>query len=149
MLEHLSEDQHIPPPQGMVTMGEISEKQAQKMKKRQWSNPPKLRPSVAEQIELDPFGEVIRSQAIKSECGGQGMLAVHTTRADLYTRLWCVYEVAFAKKEKVQVRAAFSSHYVEQTLDRMQEYRKAGFDGHACKRATSISCSTASAQCSK
>eukprot|EP00971_Amphidinium_carterae_P278143 5521032-Amphidinium_carterae.1 len=33
-----------------------------------------LGPSLAEQIALDPFGEVIRSQALKSEGGGQGIV---------------------------------------------------------------------------
>eukprot|EP00971_Amphidinium_carterae_P322337 6406596-Amphidinium_carterae.1 len=106
-------------------------------------------PSIKEQLALDPFGEVIRSQALKSEAGGQGMLAVHTTREDLYSRLWCVYEVASARKERgVEVWAAFSEPYVAQTLDCMRVYREAGFDGASCKRAASVACSTASAKCS-
>mmetsp|Transcript_46632 Transcript_46632/g.104519 ORF Transcript_46632/g.104519 Transcript_46632/m.104519 type:complete len:494 (-) Transcript_46632:71-1552(-) len=106
-------------------------------------------PSLKEQLALDPFAKVIESQALKSEAGGQGMLAMHTTRADLYSRLWCVYEVASAKKEPgVEVRAAFSQDYVENALDRMKVYLYVGFDGATCKRAASITCSTASATCS-
>ena len=42
--------------------------------------------------------EVITSTAVKN---GHGMCAIHTTKADLYTRLWCVHEVAEAESSVV------------------------------------------------
>ena len=53
-------------------------------------------PSIPEQLQWDPFGSVIASNTLKSAQAGFGMVALHTTREDLYTRLWCVYEMAAA-----------------------------------------------------
>merc|ERR1740139_332692 len=44
-------------------------------------------PGVAEQIARDPFKRVIDSAP------PYGMLVLHTSRAELYGRLWCVFEV--------------------------------------------------------
>ena len=42
-------------------------------------------PTVGEQLAVDPFAQVIQSVGVKN---GLGMVAVHTTTADLYSRLW-------------------------------------------------------------
>lgn len=59
-------------------------------------------PSVQEQLELDPFRKVIESRP------RFGMLVVHTSTAELYGRLWCVYEVNEAQKASVVPFSAFS-----------------------------------------
>ena len=40
-------------------------------------------PTVAEQLAIDPFSRVIESEGVKN---GLGLIAVHTTTADLYGR---------------------------------------------------------------
>ena len=42
-------------------------------------------PSVSRQLELDPFTKVIMRPTVKS---GRGLIAIHTTAAELYDRLW-------------------------------------------------------------
>lgn len=64
-------------------------------------------PTVAEQIALDPFGRVIESKP------RYGMLVVHTSKAELYGRLWCVFEVNVAESENVTPRAACSMAYMD------------------------------------
>ena len=44
-------------------------------------------PSIKQQLAMDPFGAVIKSIGVRE---GHGMLAVHTTKEDLYLRLWCM-----------------------------------------------------------
>ena len=46
-------------------------------------------PSIGEQLAMDPFKVVIESLAVQASNGGHGMVCIHTTSADLYTRLWC------------------------------------------------------------
>ena len=43
-------------------------------------------PTIAEQLALDPFAVVIGSVGVR--VGEHGLLAIHTTSADLYVRLW-------------------------------------------------------------
>ena len=50
-------------------------------------------PTVAQQLALDPFGQVIRSLAAPG-----GMVVVQTSLGDVYARLWCVYEISEALK---------------------------------------------------
>merc|ERR1712159_604193 len=45
-------------------------------------------PSVEEQLRLRPFETVIMDVKV--------MVAVHTTKDDLYSRLWCVHELSVA-----------------------------------------------------
>ena len=45
-------------------------------------------PSIPDQLAMEPFATVIHSTALNSRHGGFGMVAVHTTTADLYSRLW-------------------------------------------------------------
>jgi len=65
-------------------------------------------PSVAEQLSKDPFKRVIGSRPTF------GMIVLHTSRAELYERLWCVYEVNEAKKAEVEPHAAFSMNYLKE-----------------------------------
>lgn len=58
--------------------------------------------NVAEQLALDPFGSVISSKP------AFGMFVVHTSTAELYERLWCVYEVNAAEEMQLPCIAAFS-----------------------------------------
>merc|ERR1719277_1353432 len=56
-------------------------------------------PGVAAQLALDPFKRVIDSNP------PYGMMVIHTSRTELYGRLWCVYEVHEAEGDKVPVDA--------------------------------------------
>lgn len=81
-------------------------------------------PSISEQLAMNPFGSVIKSEVTTH------MIVIHTTRAEVYDRLWCCYEVAEAKtaataegqglqasggREFTQtfIQAAFSNKYIE------------------------------------
>ena len=55
-------------------------------------------PSLQKQLSLDPFKSVIQSKP------RHGMLVVHTTKVDPYTRLWCVHEIDEALDSKLHVR---------------------------------------------
>lgn len=59
-------------------------------------------PGVAAQLALDPFKSVIASKP------AFGMLVIHTSAADLYDRLWCVYEVNEAEINGVLPVSAYS-----------------------------------------
>jgi len=45
-------------------------------------------PSIQEQLAMRPFASVIEADALMEKNGGFGMVAIHTTVADLYSRLW-------------------------------------------------------------
>lgn len=60
---------------------------------------------------MDPFGKVIASQP------KFGMLVIHTSRAELYGRLWCVFEVDVADEAHVTPHAACSMEYMEKFQD--------------------------------
>eukprot|EP00933_Yihiella_yeosuensis_P058179 TRINITY_DN5846_c0_g2_i2.p1 TRINITY_DN5846_c0_g2~~TRINITY_DN5846_c0_g2_i2.p1 ORF type:complete len:424 (-),score=46.78 TRINITY_DN5846_c0_g2_i2:428-1699(-) len=62
-------------------------------------------PGVAAQLALNPFGKVIESNP------RYGMLVIHTTCAELYGRLWCVFEVNEAQNSNVEPSAAMSMAY--------------------------------------
>eukprot|EP00933_Yihiella_yeosuensis_P078636 TRINITY_DN9030_c2_g1_i1.p1 TRINITY_DN9030_c2_g1~~TRINITY_DN9030_c2_g1_i1.p1 ORF type:complete len:540 (+),score=90.09 TRINITY_DN9030_c2_g1_i1:208-1620(+) len=64
-------------------------------------------PGVAEQLALDPFACVIGSLP------RYGMLVIHTSRVELYSRLWCVYEVNVAQDKEVICSAAMSMRFVQ------------------------------------
>lgn len=63
-------------------------------------------PGVAAQLALDPFKQVIESKP------RYGMLVIHTSRVELYTRLWCVFEVNEAEASGVVASAAASMLYL-------------------------------------
>merc|ERR1712007_335044 len=58
-------------------------------------------PSIADQLGLDikagPFSQILSIPEL------QGMIAVHTSYEDLYTRLWCIMELSDALEYGVQV----------------------------------------------
>jgi hypothetical protein len=72
-------------------------------------------PTVAEQLAMDPFGHVIRS--VREQ---RGMLVIHTSRAEVYERLWCVYEIATALREDCTTRSACSRRYADTGRRRLQ-----------------------------
>ena len=53
-------------------------------------------PSIADQLKMEPFAVVIKSDAVKTRYGGYGMVAVHTTKegqhcaSSLQRLIWCV-----------------------------------------------------------
>lgn len=70
-------------------------------------------PSVTEQLKLDPFAKVITSP------GMVRLVAVHTSTADLYLRLWCPYELYTALNTRgVEVVAAASEQFLMPLCDK-------------------------------
>lgn len=67
-------------------------------------------PGVAAQLALDPFKKVINSDP------QYGMVVIHTSRAELYGRLWCVYEVNEADACDVIPTAAVSMRYLKKII---------------------------------
>lgn len=70
-------------------------------------------PTVQAQLALDPFQQVIHSQAVRD---GHGMLVVHTTQAEVYSRLWCVLEIDEAVGLGLKVEGACSADYVDRSV---------------------------------
>eukprot|EP00931_Biecheleriopsis_adriatica_P069084 TRINITY_DN42974_c0_g1_i1.p1 TRINITY_DN42974_c0_g1~~TRINITY_DN42974_c0_g1_i1.p1 ORF type:complete len:422 (-),score=74.49 TRINITY_DN42974_c0_g1_i1:40-1173(-) len=60
-------------------------------------------PTVSEQLSQDPFGSVI-----KHVSPDLGMVVVQTSQADVYSRLWCVYEISVAVTSKARVAMTYS-----------------------------------------
>jgi len=85
-------------------------------------------PGVPEQLALDPFARVIaRIHALASAPDGppvSGMEVIHTSRAEVYDRLWCVYEIAVALRWKVPVKVACSDSYLEASQGRVLDVLK-------------------------
>eukprot|EP01129_Flabellula_baltica_P015738 TRINITY_DN811_c0_g1_i1.p1 TRINITY_DN811_c0_g1~~TRINITY_DN811_c0_g1_i1.p1 ORF type:complete len:314 (-),score=37.68 TRINITY_DN811_c0_g1_i1:77-1018(-) len=54
--------------------------------------------TVNDQVQIGPFEKVIKLPNLK------GMLTLHTTTVSIYTRLWCVFELAWALKAHEFVR---------------------------------------------
>lgn len=65
-------------------------------------------PTIQDQIAMDPFKSVVHSVAVKS---GHGMVVVHTMTAELYGRLWCVFEAHEALEMGVAVAGVASRMY--------------------------------------
>jgi len=65
-------------------------------------------PTVQEQLALDPFKRVIASMP------PHGMLTIHTSTAELYGRLWCVYEINEALETKLPTTPAYSMGALQQ-----------------------------------
>lgn len=63
-------------------------------------------PSVQEQVALDPFKQVIESPDVSC------MVVVHTSQEDVYTRLWCIFELFVAQERGIDVFGAASEHYL-------------------------------------
>lgn len=65
---------------------------------------------------MDPFGNVIKS--VQKQCG---MLVIHTSRAEVYERLWCVYEIATALREGCETHSACSLRYASTSHRKLQD----------------------------
>jgi len=104
-------------------------------------------PTIKEQLKQEPFEAVITSQAVQKEHGGHGMWAIHTCQGDLYTRLWCVHEVAAARQRDLAVLSAMSAPYVEKVVTRMNTFFHHGFNANECLKGAGISCDTIRAIC--
>lgn len=77
-------------------------------------------PTVAEQLQLDPFGSVITCT-----CRAFGMVVVHTSVARVYDRLWCVYEIAEALRIDSKVEIAYSKAYLQTRTGTLLELLRA------------------------
>eukprot|EP00930_Biecheleria_cincta_P042943 TRINITY_DN29546_c0_g1_i1.p1 TRINITY_DN29546_c0_g1~~TRINITY_DN29546_c0_g1_i1.p1 ORF type:complete len:508 (+),score=67.76 TRINITY_DN29546_c0_g1_i1:43-1566(+) len=64
-------------------------------------------PTMAEQLQLDPFATVIQST-----CHAHGMVVVHTSRAKVYARLWCVFEISEALRINAPVGITYSAAFL-------------------------------------
>lgn len=104
-------------------------------------------PSIQAQLDMQPFQRVITSVGLKEQNFGYGMIAVHTTREDLYSRLWCVHEVDAALREGIHVGAAMSDSYITETLRRIQLFSEFHFDAQSCLQAAGIRVNTVKARC--
>ena len=93
-----------------------------------------------------PFKRVIECEAVKL---GHGLCAVHTSKADLYTRLWCVHEVAEAKETQVPIFSAMSEEYAAAIVQRMRSLFVYGCDDMECLRGTGILCNSSAARSSR
>eukprot|EP00747_Dinoflagellata_sp_TGD_P221256 gnl/TRDRNA2_/TRDRNA2_93111_c0_seq1.p1 gnl/TRDRNA2_/TRDRNA2_93111_c0~~gnl/TRDRNA2_/TRDRNA2_93111_c0_seq1.p1 ORF type:complete len:560 (-),score=126.87 gnl/TRDRNA2_/TRDRNA2_93111_c0_seq1:185-1864(-) len=106
-------------------------------------------PSIKEQIALNPFAQVIESEELKTRSGGHGMLSVHTTQADLYSRLWCAHEVDRAiNQEDLKVAAAMSNQYIADLVRRADLFLEMGVKFEEWQDAAGINVSTIKAKCS-
>mmetsp|Transcript_31521 Transcript_31521/g.64965 ORF Transcript_31521/g.64965 Transcript_31521/m.64965 type:complete len:463 (-) Transcript_31521:84-1472(-) len=86
-------------------------------------------PTVAEQLALDPFGSVIRTLT----SSGLGMVVIQTSLADVYSRLWCVYEIAEAVHSKAKVSMAYSQRALETRSGSFEEMLRARTSRASCR----------------
>lgn len=75
-------------------------------------------PGVAAQLALDPFRAVIDSNP------RFGMMVIHTSTAELYGRLWCVYEVNASEDSKVVCSGAMSMTYFQEFMKKRLLHKK-------------------------
>mmetsp|Transcript_82724 Transcript_82724/g.208143 ORF Transcript_82724/g.208143 Transcript_82724/m.208143 type:complete len:1111 (-) Transcript_82724:461-3793(-) len=77
-------------------------------------------PTVQEQLKQDPFARVI--QSLKEDPNNTfGMVVVHTTTAEVYERLWCVYEIDAALTVGVEVSGAASKQYMLEGIKDLED----------------------------
>ncbi|CAE8582340.1 unnamed protein product, partial [Polarella glacialis] len=106
-------------------------------------------PKLEHQLALEPFASVIRNPSLKAANGGHGMVALHTTTDDLYSRLWCVHEVERAiVEEDVEIKASMSQKYIDLMVGRVEQFLGLGATLNDCFRAAGIQVQTAKARCS-
>merc|ERR1719265_232771 len=74
-------------------------------------------PAVREQIETQPFEHVIGSESLRA------MIAAHTTREDMYTRLWCPKELFEATRRQKPIWMASSRSYLEAMMATFKYWR--------------------------
>lgn len=100
-------------------------------------------PSIKEQLDLEPFTKVIKSAGVGK------MIAIHTTAADLYSRLWCVLEMdeALSLSSDIEVVPAFSEEYLENAKE---EYLMSFNTGSSHQQAafSALGVNTSQARCS-
>jgi len=99
-------------------------------------------PSIAEQLAQKPFKTVLDSAQLR-----HGMVAIHTTKEDLYLRLWCVHEIDEALAEGKPIGVAMSDQYVEDVVRRLKVYLEAGLSSEECLHASAIKTTTIRARC--
>ncbi|CAK0801114.1 unnamed protein product [Prorocentrum cordatum] len=102
-------------------------------------------PTIQEQIELQPFTKVIASESVKTTSGR--MIAVHTTRADLWERLWCVREVREAMSLDVTITAAMSDAYGETFKKKYSRIVNVGGGHKSALKVAGVTVDTAKAKC--
>eukprot|EP00927_Polykrikos_kofoidii_P085822 TRINITY_DN9424_c0_g1_i2.p1 TRINITY_DN9424_c0_g1~~TRINITY_DN9424_c0_g1_i2.p1 ORF type:complete len:1192 (+),score=255.13 TRINITY_DN9424_c0_g1_i2:36-3611(+) len=91
--------------------------------------PAHLGPSIAAQLEMKPFESVI---ATNRDGTLKAMIAAHTTREDIYRRLWCPKELFEAIDQMVEVWMAASAEYRRRLLETYRYWRRhAGSDEEA------------------
>eukprot|EP00931_Biecheleriopsis_adriatica_P004149 TRINITY_DN105861_c0_g1_i1.p1 TRINITY_DN105861_c0_g1~~TRINITY_DN105861_c0_g1_i1.p1 ORF type:complete len:982 (+),score=156.01 TRINITY_DN105861_c0_g1_i1:41-2986(+) len=79
-------------------------------------------PTVEQQLDQEPFRRVICLPSIH-------LVVIHTTAAEVYSRLWCVYEIDEAITAGVPVSAAFS----DEAFVKMIQYGACDVDTEAAK----------------
>jgi len=71
-------------------------------------------PSIEQQLELDPFSQVIQSQNVKD------MFVIQTKASDPYSRMWCVIELGEALKRQKEgnfkIHPFFSREWLEEYI---------------------------------
>jgi hypothetical protein len=60
------------------------------------------------------------------------MLVIHTSRAEVYERLWCVYEIATALREDCMTRSACSQKYADTGKRRLQDVLDVNTESAKC-----------------
>lgn len=95
------------------------------------SEPGDCGPTVSTQLATDPFGSVIRAV-----CRGLGMVVVQTSTADVYSRLWCVYEIAEAVVSEAPVAMAFSEASLESATGAFEALLRARTAKAKCRDAS-------------
>ncbi|CAE8683428.1 unnamed protein product [Polarella glacialis] len=96
-------------------------------------------PKLEHQLALEPFASVIRNPSLKAANGGHGMVALHTTTDDLYSRLWCVHEVERAiVEEDVEIKASMSQKYIDLMVGRVEQFLGLGATLNDCFRAAGV-----------
>merc|ERR1712151_1174527 len=72
-------------------------------------------PSIGDQLALDPFERII--DFVQNVKDG-GMLALHSSTVDIYTRMWCVLEISTALAKNVPVIAKVSRSWAVSEISR-------------------------------
>lgn len=79
-------------------------------------------PSIKDQLERLPFQQVARYLRRQPPQQHPNMVVVHTTLEDVYSRLWCIYEVDEATTLKITVKPLGSLRYAEKYIQKLGCY---------------------------
>jgi len=96
-------------------------------------------PSIQAQLKMEPFATVIKHCKL--------VIAVHTTKADLYSRLWCVHEVERSTDKGCGVIAAMSDQYINDVVRRVKLHLDEGGSAADALDAADVSVRTIKARC--